>query len=100
MKKTKPEIKSRGRRENHHRVQVEVTPELLARLETMRKRTDAQTMKQFLLNAIGLYQWVIEQTWRGKVIGAADNDEGSGFQELVSPVLMNIERKDAPSASQ
>lgn len=71
------------------RIQYELSDKENAEIETMMKKTDIKTKRDFINNAITLFAWAIGERESGRVIGSIDEKEDK-YREILMPSLAYI----------
>jgi len=71
------------------RIQYELSKEENADIEELMKETKIKTKRDFINNAITLFEWAIKERRKGYVIGSID-EEKDKYRELMMPSLSNV----------
>jgi hypothetical protein len=68
------------------RIQLEFSEIRGKRIKELMKQTDSDTYKDLFNNALGLFDWAVEQVQDGRIITALDRKENK-YRELSMPAL-------------
>lgn len=71
------------------RIQYEISKEKNAELEKMMEKTDIKTKRDFINNAITLFNWAIKEREKGYIVGSLDEKEDK-YREIIMPSLLNV----------
>jgi len=74
------------------RVQLDLPENRIKELELIRAKTGMTTRKDLFENALTLFEWVVAQTEKGRIIASIDESE-DGYRELVMPALASIKNE-------
>jgi hypothetical protein len=80
------------------RVQIELTPDNLQRLDRLMEEVGLRTRKELMLNALTLLAWAVRERRAGRVIASIDEDRQS--REVLLPILESLMTGDSPFVPQ
>ena len=72
------------------RIQIDLSPNELERMNTVMRMTDLKTRKELFNNALSLFEWAVVAVASGKQIGSIDGLKA--VMELTMPALQNAAR--------
>lgn len=71
------------------RIQYELSKEKNKEIEKMMQETEIRTKRDFIDNAIALFEWAIKQRRDGNIISSV-NEESNEYKEIIMPSLSNV----------
>lgn len=73
--------------ENKTRIQIDLSPSELDRMNMVMKMTDLKTRKELFNNALSLFEWATVMAAEGREIGSISADDN--VRTIVMPALKN-----------
>jgi len=71
------------------RIQYELSDKENAEIELLMKDTGIKTKRDFINNAITLFEWAINERKNGRIIGSID-EKNNKYKEIIMPSMTNI----------
>lgn len=71
------------------RIQYELSDKENAEIENLMEETGIKTKRDFINNAITLFEWAIKERKSGLIVGAID-EKNNKYKELIMPSLSSI----------
>ena len=85
------------------RIQLDFTRERVEEIDRLQRQTGMATRKQFIEQALLLFNWALRESAQGRVIGSID-PERDGYREVVMPALNHFnhanqkdQKEDSPA---
>ncbi len=71
------------------RIQFELSEEKVKELEKLMEETGLRTKKDFLNNAITLFEWAVKERKAGHILASVD-EEAEKYTEILMPSLSTV----------
>ena len=71
------------------RIQYELSDKENAEIELLMKDTGIKTKRDFINNAITLFEWAINERKIGHIVGSID-EKNNKYKEIIMPSMANI----------
>jgi hypothetical protein len=89
-----PDIGAHSQAWEKTRLQIDLNPEELARLNALLAKCQMKTKAAFFDNLTTLAEWVVDKLEKGLLIGAI-NEANDSYIELQMPFFSKVKRRDA-----
>jgi hypothetical protein len=93
-----PALKTPGAQEAKTRVQLDLAPSQMERLNWLMAACDIETRKDLFNSALSLFEWAVMEVLKGKTIASVDK-ESKHLTELAMPALADAARNRAALAA-